>query len=89
MENWHRKYRQEGSYFPKRRDDSEKKIDLEELEAYVKKNQDMTLKKAAQEFGVSIFTIGYWLKNSYKKKTFRTWKQEKKSEVSIKNRSKI
>ncbi|WP_278243087.1 hypothetical protein [Holospora elegans] len=32
----------------------------------------MPLKKAAQEFGVSIFTISCWLKNSYKKKTFRT-----------------
>ena len=52
----------------------------------------MTLKKAFQEFGVSIFTISYWLKilgYSYKKKTFPMWKQMKKSEVSIKNRSKI
>ena len=89
---WYRKYRQEGSYFPKRRGGSEKKIDLEKLEGYVKENQDMTLKKAAQEFGVSIFTISYWLKRlgySYKKKTFPMWKQAKKSEVSIKNRSKI
>ncbi|WP_162531118.1 hypothetical protein [Holospora elegans] len=30
--------------------DQKKKIDLEKLEAYVKKTQDMTLKKAAQEF---------------------------------------
>ncbi|WP_235075648.1 hypothetical protein [Holospora undulata] len=27
-------------------------MDLEKLEAYVKETQDMTLKKAAQEFGV-------------------------------------
>ncbi|ETZ05201.1 IS630 transposase-related protein [Holospora undulata] len=86
---WYRKYKQEGSYFPKRRGGSEKKIDLGKLEEYVKENQNMTLKKAAQEFGVSIFTISYWLKRlgySYKKKTFRTWKQANKSEVSIKNR---
>ena len=47
----------------------------------------MTLKKAAQKFDVSIFTISYWLKRlgySYKKKTFPIWKQAKKSEVSIK-----
>ena len=65
---------------------------LERLEEYVKENEDMTLKKAFQEFGVSIFTISYWLKilgYSYKKKTFPMWKQMKKSEVSIKNRSKI
>ena len=89
---WYKKYRQEGSYLPKKRGGSEKRIDLEKLEEYVKENKDMTLKKAAQEFGVSIFTISYWLKRlgySYKKKTFPTWKQAKKSEVIIKNQSKI
>ncbi|WP_084491000.1 IS630 transposase-related protein [Holospora elegans] len=48
---WYRKYRQKDSYFPNRRDGSEKKIDLEKLKECVKKNLDMTLKKAAQEFG--------------------------------------
>ena len=72
---WYRKYKQEGSYLPKRRGGSKKRIDLEKLEEYVKENKDMTLKKAAQEFGVSIFTISYWLKRlgySYKKKIFPT-----------------
>ena len=85
---WYRKYKQEGNYFPKKRGGSKRKIDLEKLEKYVKENQNMTLKKAAQEFGVSIFTISHWLKRlgySYKKKTSATWKQAKKSEVSIKN----
>ena len=48
----------------------------------------MTLKQAAQKFGVSIFTISYWLKRlgySYKKKTLPTWKQVKKGEMNIKN----
>ncbi|WP_023492397.1 IS630 transposase-related protein [Holospora undulata] len=49
---WNRKYRQEGSYFPKRCGGSEKKIDLEKLEKSIKATQDMPLKKAAQEFGV-------------------------------------
>ncbi|WP_023490351.1 IS630 transposase-related protein [Holospora undulata] len=31
---------------------SEKKIDLEKLEKYVKETQDTTLKKATQAFGV-------------------------------------
>jgi hypothetical protein len=69
-----------------------KRIDLEKLEEYVEGNKDMTLKKAAQEFGVSIFTISYWLKRlgySYKKKIFPTWKQVKKSELNTKDRSKI
>ncbi|WP_084490972.1 helix-turn-helix domain-containing protein [Holospora elegans] len=56
MENWYRKYRQEGNYFPKRRGGSKKKIDLEKLKEYVKETQDMTLKKAAQEFGVQLVT---------------------------------
>ncbi|ETZ04506.1 IS630 transposase-related protein [Holospora undulata] len=75
---------------------SEKKIDLEKLEAYVKEPQDMPLKKAAQEFGGNIFAISCWLKRlGYSlKKTFRTWKQAKKSKVNkskvgIKNRSNI
>ncbi|ETZ04571.1 IS630 transposase-related protein [Holospora undulata] len=53
---WNRKYRQEGRYFPKKRGGSEKKIDLEKLEECVKENQDMTLKKSAQEFGVQSVT---------------------------------
>ncbi|WP_084490824.1 IS630 transposase-related protein [Holospora elegans] len=56
MENWHRKCRQELSYFSKKRGGSEKNINLEKLEVYVKENQDMTLKKAAQEFGVHSVT---------------------------------
>ena len=52
----------------------------------------MTLKKAAQEFGVSSFTISYWLKKlgySYKKKPSPIWKQAKKSQINIENRPKI
>ncbi len=88
---WYRKYNREGNYFPKKRGGSKRKIDLERLEEYVKGNKEMTLKKAAEKFGASIFTISYWLKRlgySYKKKTFPMWKQAKKSENNIKNRSK-
>ncbi|WP_152530995.1 IS630 transposase-related protein [Holospora undulata] len=56
MENWNRKCRQEDSCFPKRLGGSEKKINLEKLEEYVKKIQDTTLKKAPQEFGVQSIT---------------------------------
>lgn len=84
---WYRKYKQEGNYIAKKRGGSKRKIDVDELEKYVKGNENMTLKKAAQKFDVSIFTISYWLKRlgySYKKKTFPTWKQVKKSEISTK-----
>jgi transposase len=85
---WYRKYKQEGTYLPKKRGGSKIRIDLNKLEEYVKSNEDMTLKKSAQKFGVSIFTISYWLKRlgySYKKKIFPMWKQAKKSEATIKN----
>ena len=86
---WYRKYRQEGNYIAKKRGGSKRKIDIDELEKYVKGNENMTLKKAAKKFEVSIFTISYWLKRlgySYKKKTLPTWKPAKKSERSIKRR---
>ena len=83
---WYRKYKQEGNYFPKKRGGSKRKIDLEKLEKYVKENQNMTLKKAAQEFGVSIFTISHWLKRlgySYKKRLqLRGSKRRKAKSVS-------
>ena len=87
MCRWYRKYKQEGNYIAKKRGGSKRKIDLDELEKYVKGNENMTLKKAAQKFDVSIFTISYWLKilgYVYKKKTFPTWKLIKKSEISTK-----
>jgi transposase len=85
---WYRKYRQEGDFLPKKRGGSERRIDLSKLEEYVRANKDMTLKKAGKEFGVSMFTISYWLKRlgySYKKKTFPMWKQAKRSVTTIKN----
>jgi transposase len=86
---WYRKYKQEGNYIAKKRGGSKRKIDIDELEKYVKGNENMTLKKAAKKFEVSIFTISYWLKRlgySYKKKTLPTWKLAKKSERSTKRR---
>lgn len=83
---WYRKYKQEGNYYAKNRGGSKRKIDLEALEEYVKTNENMILKQAARKFGVSIFTISYWLRRlgySYKKKTFPTWKQVKKKGINI------
>ncbi len=84
---WYRKYKTEGNYNAKIRGGSKKKIDLNGLEEYVRSNKDMTLKEAAKNLGVSIFTISYWLRKlgySYKKKTFPTWKQTKQNAMSIK-----
>lgn len=84
---WYRKYKATGNYDAKIRGGSKKKIDLNGLEEYVRSNKDMTLKQAAKNLGVSIFTISYWLRKlgySYKKKTFPTWKQAKQNAMSIK-----
>lgn len=80
---WYRKYKKDGHYAAKKRGGSQRRIDLERLEDYVKSNPDMMLKDAAEEFKVSIFTISHWLKKlgySYKKKPLPMWKQIKESE---------
>jgi transposase len=83
ISRWYRKFKKEGNFLPKKRGGSERKIDLERLEEFVKENENTTLKKAAQEFDVSIFTISFWLRKlgfSYKKKPLPMWKQMKRRE---------
>ena len=83
---WYRRYKQEGHCKAKSRPGAQRKIDLAELECYVKSNPDITLKEAATRFGLSIWTIQYWLKElgySYKKKPLPTWKQNKRSGIDI------
>lgn len=79
---WYRKYKQEGSYKPKKRGGSKRKLNIEALRSYVESNENMTLKEASKIFKVSIFTISYWLKRlgySYKKKPSPMWKLVQKS----------
>ena len=86
---WYRRYKEEGNYQAKIRGGSKKKIDLNELEEYVKANKNMTLKETAKKFNVSSFTISYWVSKlgySYKRKPSPIWQQAKKSQVNIKKR---
>ena len=55
--SWYRRYKEEGSYEPKIRGGSKRKIDLNGLEAYVKANENMILKEAVKKFNVSSFAI--------------------------------
>lgn len=83
---WYRRYKNEGHYNPLKRPGAKRKIAIELLEQYVKANPDMTLKKCAEHFKVSDWTICFWLKKlnfSYKKKNIPTWKQKKNSGRSI------
>ncbi len=83
---WYRCYKAEGHYKARIRPGAKRKIDMVELELYMSKNSDTTLKEISEKFQVSIWTAHYWLKElgfSYKKKDFPTWKQMLKSEKNI------
>ena len=86
---WYKRYKEEGNYEQKNRGGSARKIDVERLTLYVQMNPDMKLKEAAQEFGVSVFAISYWLRElgfSYKKKPSATWKLTKKNGINTKKK---
>lgn len=75
---WYKKYLLDGSYEAKKRGGSKRKIDLSKLEEFVTSNPNMTLTLASDKFGVSIYTISYWLNKlgfSYKKNRKPMWKQ--------------
>ena len=64
-----------------------KKICPTELESYVKKNPDATLKEMAKHFKCTTSSVHYRLKKckiSYKKKSFYILKEMKKKERNIK-----
>jgi transposase len=65
-----------------------KKIDKEALKGDIAEYPDAYSYERAKRFGVSIFTISYWLKKlgySYKKKSSPMWKQTKIKEKNIKD----
>ena len=85
---WYRRYKQEGHCQARTRPGAQRKINVDVLESYVKENPDIKLRDVASKFGVSTWTIHYWLKKmgfSYKKKASPTWNQVKKNELIIKN----
>lgn len=70
---WYRRYKKEGHCKARTRPGARRKINLAQLEAYVKSNPDTTLKKAAIKFSLSIWTVQYWLRKlgySYKKNIY-------------------
>jgi transposase len=83
---WYRRYKKEGSYEARKRPGAKRRIELKELEEYVQNNPDSKTKELAKRFGVSIYTISYWLNKlgfSYKKKPLPIWKQVKRKEMNI------
>jgi transposase len=82
---WYRRYKEEGHCKARTRPGARRKIDLAELEYYVKSNPDITLKAVGIKFGLSAWTIQYWLKElgySYKKKPSPTWKRNRRSGIN-------
>ena len=84
---WNRCYKKVGHCKAKINPGAKRKIDLVQLEAYIQSNSDITLKKVAIKFNLSMWTIAFWLKKlgfSYKKKLSPTWRQRKNSEINTK-----
>lgn len=71
--SWNKRYKEEGESKARKRGGSKRRIDLEELKNYVISNPNMHLKEASSKFGVSVYSISYWLKElgfSYKKNLY-------------------
>ncbi len=70
---WYRRYKKEGDYEPRIRPGAKRKINIVELELYMRENEDAGLREASERFQVSTWTVHFWLKRlgfSYKKKLF-------------------
>jgi transposase len=85
ISRWCVRYKKEGNYSAKPRLGRKSKVNYLEVELFVKNNPDSKLDVIGSRFGISIWHSARILKKlgfSYKKKTFLTWKQVRKSEIS-------
>ena len=87
ISRWNIKCCRGGGHAPKKRLGYKSKLDYNQIELFVKNNEDSTLAKIGAQFGISKGHAGVILKKlgfSYKKKISPTWKQTKKNEMNIK-----
>ncbi|WP_395477715.1 IS630 transposase-related protein [Rickettsia endosymbiont of Pantilius tunicatus] len=87
VRNWYKRYKSEGHYLARRIGGKKGRVTSQDVELYVSSNPNFTLLEMGTYFNMSSVGAYYWLKQlgfSYKKKTFPTWKQVKKSEISTK-----
>ncbi len=86
--NWHKRYKSEGNYLPRKVGGKKGRISEQDVVTYVNNNPNFILLEMGKHFGMSAPGALYWLRKlgfSYKKKPLPTWKQAKKSELHTKN----
>ena len=87
VNRWYLRYRREGNCNARKRLGAKIKIDHKGLEKYITHKPDAKLRDLSLLFGVSVWSIHYWLGKlgfSYKKKPSPMWKRIKESEMSTK-----
>ena len=85
VNRWYLRYKREGNCNPRKRLGAKSSIDQRLLEAYILEHPDAKLKTIAEQFGISIWGIYYWLKKlgfSYKKKPSPMWRLVKRSDLN-------
>jgi|GEM_PF-3432197 len=78
--------KKEGNYAAKKRLGRKSRLDYQKVECFVQSNGDVKLSDIGTTFSISKGYAAVLLQKlgfSYKKKTFPTWKQTKKSEPNI------
>lgn len=86
VNTWYVRYKKDGNCLPKKRIGARPKIEISKFIEYVKDHPDSTTSSIGKHFGMTYGGAHYYLRKldfSYKKKTLPTWKQIKKSELSI------
>lgn len=86
VRNWHKRYKSEGNYLPRKVGGKKGRISEQEVASYVNNNPNFILSEMGKHFGMSAPGALYWLRKlgySYKKKPLLMWKQVKKSVTPI------
>lgn len=86
ISRWCVRYKEEGTFEAKPRLGFQSKVNLKELEEYVKNNSDIKLLSVGIKFNITSSQAGRILKKlgySYKKKRLPMWKRTERSEINI------
>ena len=86
ISRWINRCKKEGNYAAKKRLGRKSRLDYQKVECFVQSNGDVKLSDIGTTFSISKGYAAVLLQKlgfSYKKKTFLTWKQTKKSEPNI------
>lgn len=85
ISRWWNRQQKEGTFLARARVGAKRKLDLEQLSAFVDKNPDCKLSEIGEHFKISGAWASIMLKKigySYKKKRLPTWKRMKRKGMS-------